>query len=61
MAPLLDEEESALDPYKILGLAVGATDQEIKKAYRTKSRDYHPDKNQSAEARTCISNPWIMS
>jgi len=50
--PLLTEEESALDPYRILSLEVGATDQEIKKAYRKASLKWHPDKNQSEEART---------
>jgi len=31
------------DPYSILGITRGATDREIKKAYREKSRKYHPD------------------
>ena len=31
------------DPYSILGVTRGATDKEIKKAYREKSRKYHPD------------------
>ena len=33
------------DPYSVLGLQRGATDEEIKKAYRTLSRKYHPDAN----------------
>lgn len=33
------------DPYKVLGIAPGATDEEIKKAYRKLSRIYHPDAN----------------
>lgn len=33
------------DPYRILGLQRGASDEEIKKAYRTLSRKYHPDAN----------------
>ena len=33
------------DPYKILGLSRDASDEEIKKAYRTLSRKYHPDAN----------------
>ncbi len=33
------------DPYKILGVAPDATADDIKKAYRTLSRKYHPDAN----------------
>lgn len=34
-----------MDPYKVLGVSYDATDDEIKKAYRTLSRKYHPDAN----------------
>lgn len=34
-----------IDPYSILGLQRGASDEEIKKAYRKLSRQYHPDAN----------------
>ena len=33
------------DPYSVLGISRGATDDEIKKAYRALSRKYHPDAN----------------
>ena len=33
------------NPYQILGVSRDATDEEVKKAYRTLSRKYHPDAN----------------
>ena len=33
------------DPYKVLGIERNATEEEIKKAYRTLSKKYHPDAN----------------
>ncbi len=33
------------DPYKVLGVSSDASDEEVKKAYRTLSRKYHPDAN----------------
>jgi curved DNA-binding protein CbpA len=34
-----------MDPYKVLGVAPGATDDEIKKAHRALAKKYHPDLN----------------
>ena len=31
------------DPYKVLGLSYGATDEEVTKAYRKLVKKYHPD------------------
>lgn len=38
-------QRNNMNPYDVLGVSPSATDEEIKKAYRTLSRKYHPDAN----------------
>lgn len=38
-----------MDPYKVLGIDPSASDDEVKKAYRSLSRKYHPDSNMNSE------------
>jgi len=59
---------SKLDYYEVLGVSRGATDQELKSAYRKLAMQYHPDKNSGdkdseekfkeiSEAYKVLSNP----
>ncbi|XP_076938629.1 dnaJ protein ERDJ2A-like [Bidens hawaiensis] len=46
----LDHEIEVFDPFNLLGLQFGASDSEIKKAYRRLAVQYHPDKNPDPDA-----------
>ncbi|KAL6559228.1 DnaJ protein erdj2 [Orobanche hederae] len=48
----INTEIQIFEPFSILGLEPGASDSEIKKAYRRLSILYHPDKNPEPEAHT---------
>ena len=46
----------------MLGLAKGASDAEVKKAYREMARKFHPDKNSSKDAgETFKVRMWVWS
>ena len=34
-----------MNPYKVLGISPDASDDEVKKAYKTLCKKYHPDAN----------------
>ena len=46
------------DPLEVLGLQMGATQREIKKAYRSLSREHHPDKGGDPEEFVKISSAY---
>ncbi|CAH9074223.1 unnamed protein product [Cuscuta epithymum] len=48
----ISSEIDIFEPFSILGLEAGASESEIKKAYRRLSIQYHPDKNPDPEAHT---------
>jgi hypothetical protein len=39
---------SGRDPYEVLGIAANATDDQLKRAYRSRARDLHPDRHGQA-------------
>jgi DnaJ-class molecular chaperone len=61
---LLQATIMAADPYKILGVARGANEKDIKSAYRKLAKELHPDRNQdnpkAAERFSEITNAYDL-
>ncbi|GAA5848552.1 hypothetical protein JCM8547_004549 [Rhodosporidiobolus lusitaniae] len=51
VAALIAVVLAGTDYFKVLGVSRSAADKELKKAYRKLSKQYHPDKNDSDEAK----------
>ena len=49
MASRKSKKQDTINPYNILGIDRSATDDEIKKAYKTLAMKFHPDKNQTVD------------
>ena len=45
------------DPYEVLGIQRGASDEEIKKAYRAKCKRWHPDLNPHPQKLWLVGRP----
>ncbi len=54
----------ATDPYTLLGISRSASDDEIKKAYRTLAKELHPDRNQdnpkASERFSAVTNAYDL-
>merc|ERR1719326_2665616 len=55
-AALVAPAAAGRDFYKILGVKKGANKDEIKKAYKSLSLKYHPDKCESDDKKECETN-----
>ncbi|KAL2922083.1 DnaJ protein ERDJ2A [Bienertia sinuspersici] len=57
----MSRDIQVFEPFHILGLEPGASDSEIKKAYRKLSIQYHPDKNPDPGNAVCVDDTLLWS
>ena len=50
----------AKDPYAVLGVEPGSTEQEIRAAYRQRARTEHPDINDAPNAEVLGGVGWLL-
>lgn len=55
------EERTEIDPWKLLGISPGATPDEIKRAFRHKIKEYHPDSTSVLPGREQCIQPLVYA
>jgi len=56
----MTQQTKSLNPWEILGLKEGASDKEIKKAFRRLAKEYHPDKGGDAAIFAQVSRAFAL-